>query len=223
MTWIKICGTTNLEDAQTAVEAGADALGFVFYERSPRTIDQIVARNIVAHLPASVDKIGVFVSQSAEAISQIVDKVGLTGVQLHGKRGDGSRVDDLATLRAHGSGLKVIPVCQARDLVEGILLSQDSRRGLYAVLVDSGSGSQVGGTGKTFDWGQARGAIQSLSLIMPVIVAGGLNSDNVGEAMNMFQPYGVDVVSGVEAKPGKKDPAKIRAFVQAVRRAETSI
>jgi len=223
MTWIKICGTTNLEDAQTAIEAGADALGFVFYERSPRTIDQTIAHDIVAHLPANVDKIGVFVDQSADVIAQIADKVGLTGVQLHGKRGDGSRVDELAALRAHASGLKVIPVCQARDLEEGVLLSEDARRGFYAVLVDSGSNSQIGGTGKTFDWGKAREAIQSLSLIMPVIVAGGLNSNNVGEAMNMFQPYGVDVVSGVEANPGKKDPAKVRAFVQAVRRAETSV
>ncbi len=223
MTWIKICGTTNLEDAQTAVEAGTDALGFVFYERSPRTIDQKLARNIVARLPATVEKIGIFVDQSAEAIHQIADEVGLTGVQLHGRHGAGSRVVEMAAPEANRSRLKVISVCQARDLEGGTFLSEDARRGLYAVLVDSGSNAQIGGTGKTFDWGKAREAIQSLSLIMPVIVAGGLNSNNVGEAMNMFQPYGVDVVSGVEAKPGKKDPAKVRAFVQAVRRAETSV
>jgi len=222
MTWIKICGTTNLEDAEAAVEAGANALGFVFYERSLRNIDPAATREIVRRLPATVDKIGVFVDRSVEAIAQVVANVGLTGVQLHSKNVPAGQAGELDAIKAHHPGLKAILACRAQDLEGGICVSEDTRQRIYAMLVDSGSSTQVGGTGKAFDWYKAQGMIQSLSLIMPVIIAGGLNPENVGDAMDLFQPYGVDVVSGVEARPGKQDPAKVRAFVQAVRRAEKS-
>jgi phosphoribosylanthranilate isomerase len=221
MTWIKICGTTNLEDAEAAVEAGANALGFVFYERSARNIKPAVAREIVSHLPKMVERIGVFVDQSIEDMLQIAESVGLTGVQLHSD--SARRIDEAVAMKARTSVLKTILVFQAQDLKESILISENARKTVYAVLVDSGSDIQVGGTGKKFDWNKTQRMIQSLSLLIPVIIAGGLNAENVADAMNLFQPFGVDVVSGVEARPGKKDHAKVRTFVQAVRLAEKSI
>jgi phosphoribosylanthranilate isomerase len=222
MTWIKICGTTNLEDARTAVNAGADALGFVFYDKSPRKIGAAAARDIAAELPPNIEKVGVFVDQSPAHINAVVASVGLTAVQLHGRHSNGY-LDELIALRAEKTSLKLILVRQADELVDNMFTSEDARKIIFALLVDSGSSDSPGGTGKTFDWNKKRGIIQSLSLTIPIMIAGGLNPENVGEAMNLLQPFGVDVASGVEARPGKKDPEKVRAFVQAVRRAEKKI
>ena len=199
-----------------AVDVGADALGFVFYEKSPRNIDPATAREIVKRLPGRTEKVGVFVSESGERISQVADQVGLTAVQFHGGR---QASQDLASLSQ--CGLKLIDVCSAEKLEEtGILIRQEAMKYFFALMFDSGTAAQPGGTGKTFDWERARGMVQAVSMTVPVIVAGGLNPQNVGEAVKLFQPFGVDVVSGVEAKPGKKDPDKVRAFVAAVRAAE---
>jgi phosphoribosylanthranilate isomerase len=219
MTWVKICGMTNLEDALTAVEAGADAVGFVFYEKSPRNISVEAAREIVEKLPEDVEKVGVFVNVESERIREIALKVGLTAVQLHGKRSAESVCKDLTST----SPVDCVGVSKVILMVHGDALKEDLLfliSNMFAILLDSRSNGAAGGTGMTFDWEATRGAVQAMSLIVPVIVAGGLTPANVGEAIGLFQPFGVDVASGVEARPGKKDPEKVRAFVKAVREAD---
>jgi phosphoribosylanthranilate isomerase len=222
VTWVKICGMTNLEDAEVAVEAGADAVGFVFYEQSPRNIDPAAARNIAVNLPQKLEKVGVFVNRSIEEVQQLVEQVGLSAVQFYPGRSSGT-VTELLALKKNRAELKLIVVCPADELSQGgLLISEDLRKALYALMFDSGTGTQPGGTGKRFDWNEARGVLQVMSVTVPVIVAGGLNPTNVAEAISLFQPYGVDVASGVERQPGKKDPEKVRAFVKAVREADQS-
>lgn len=224
MTWVKICGTTNLDDALAAVEAGADAVGFVFYERSPRRVDVETARQIVNELPDRVEKVGVFVDQSAERIREIVEHAGLTAAQLHGEATKASVLGAPGTKKAAIATEKLIFVLPGDKLAdEGMLLLGAAQKEAFAVLLDSGSGALPGGTGKTFDWEKTREAAQGVGFVVPIIVAGGLTPVNVGTAVRLFQPFGVDVASGVEAKPGKKDPEKVRAFVEAVRRAERTI
>lgn len=220
MTWVKICGTTNLEDALLAVEAGADALGFVFYEKSPRNVDVETARTIVAELPERVEKVGVFVDQTAEQVREVVGRVGLSTVQMHGAAARSRIAADTYEVDPFGVS-KLIAVVQGDELLDSSsFISEAGKRKIHAILIDSGSNGTPGGTGKAFDWESVRGMLQGIGLSVPVIVAGGLNSSNVGEVMRMFQPWGVDVASGVESRPGKKDPGKVRAFVQAVRQAE---
>jgi phosphoribosylanthranilate isomerase len=219
MTWIKICGITNLEDALTAVKAGADALGFVFYEKSPRRIDPERVREIIAALPGAIEKVGVFVEESAEQVRETAERTGLTAVQL-------SRMETLVgcmrkTTAPHQ--LKKILSISAEHLADGeFFTAGDFARTLFALMIDSGTPAQPGGTGRRFDWVSARTTMEWLNDICPTIVAGGLSPANVAEALTMFAPWGVDVSSGVEAAPGKKDPDKVRAFVQAVRAAEKS-
>jgi phosphoribosylanthranilate isomerase len=216
MTWVKICGTTNLQDALTAVDAGADAVGFVFYEKSPRNISVEAAREIVQKLPQRVEKVGVFVDLESEQIREVVLRAGLTAVQLHGERSAESVGRDLPSSPNSVGVSKVISVIHGEalkdDLLFGVTISN-----MFAILLDSRSNEAMGGTGTTFDWEATQGAVQHMSLTVPVIVAGGLTPMNVGGAIRMFQPFGVDVASGVEARPGKKDPKKVRAFVSAVR------
>ncbi len=212
MIWVKICGITNLEDALTAVEAGADALGFVFYEKSPRKVDVETAREMVAKLPARVEKVGVFVNQLEDSICAVADKVGLTAVQLHGDDEDPQVTDLLIERRPE---LKVmVAISMLRDRPEGWAMRW--RPDLqFAFLLDSG-----GGTGKTFDWEKGRSATEIIQHLGRVIIAGGLTPANVAEAMRILHPWGVDVASGVEARPGKKDPEKVKAFISAVREAD---
>jgi phosphoribosylanthranilate isomerase len=218
MTWVKICGTTNLEDALVAVEAGADAVGFVFYEKSPRKIDVESAREIVEKLPAGVEKVGVFVDLESERIREIAVKARLTAVQLHGKQSMESLWKDRRTVVECVGVAKLIPMVYGDALKDGgFFVSQRAQDDIFAILLDSRSNGAAGGTGMTFDWDAARDMVQAMSLTVPVIVAGGLTALNVVDAMKMFQPFGVDVASGVEARPGKKDPEKVRAFVRAVR------
>jgi phosphoribosylanthranilate isomerase len=218
MTWVKICGTTNLEDALVAVEAGADAVGFVFYEKSPRNISVEAAREIVEKLPAGVEKVGVFVDLESEQIREIVLAVGLGAVQLHGEKSMNCLWEDLRPSAQSVGASRLIPMMYAETLRDGgFLISQDVRDQIFAILLDSRSDGTPGGTGATFDWESTRDIVQAISLWVPVIVAGGLGPGNVCEAMRLFRPFGVDVVSGVEARPGKKDPEKVRAFVKAVR------
>jgi phosphoribosylanthranilate isomerase len=210
--WIKICGTTNLEDALAAAEAGADAVGFVFAP-SPRRIPPKDAARITPALPAKLEKIGVFVNQQAAIILDTVKKTGLTGVQLQG-----DETPDLAhALKAARPALQVIKTIHMRE--QQIATLDTKEFGIYdALLFDSGTKDSRGGTGKPFDWEAGAFLIRSLAREFRVIVAGGLKSSNVGEAIELFHPAGVDVVSGVEQKLGKKDAAKIRAFVAAARR-----
>jgi len=223
MTWIKICGITNLEDALVAVEAGADALGFVFYEKSPRKAEIEVARSIIRELPEKIEKVGVFVDDDADHVRKVVLETGLTTIQLHGQRVlDNVWNDTRPTVESVGVS-KLIPVIPGDSLKErGVLISERAHENIFALLFDSQSNGDVGGTGTTFDWQGTRGMVQVLSFKLPVIVAGGLTPANVSTAIRLLQPFGVDVSSGTEARPGKKDPAKVRAFVEAVREAKKS-
>ena len=215
MTWVKICGTTNLEDALVAVDAGADAVGFVFYEKSPRCVTVERVREIVKKLPAKVDKVGVFVNEPREQVSAAADEACLTAVQFHG--------DEYRNPEHYSLGGKQFFCLPVIDMLREMHGQSGSFYGIprfpkdAALLLDSGNHEQRGGTGRTFAWGEARGFISVLKKFCPVVIAGGLSSSNVGWAVEYLEPWGVDVVSGVEASPGRKDPEKVRAFVRAVR------
>lgn len=224
MTWVKICGITNLEDAQTAVDAGADAVGFVFYQKSPRRVDVETARQIIAKLPERVEKVGVFIGESEPDIWEMADMSGLTALQLY--FGDGpisrTRVRDLH-LQSPKKIFGVIPAqmfFDDRERFEGFGFFKEPGNSIDGILFDSGNSQVLGGTGKTFDWEQMAPTLTGLNDHLKVIVAGGLNSANVAQAMRILHPWGVDVCSGVEAGRRKKDPDKVRAFISAVREAD---
>ena len=223
MTWIKICGITNLEDALTAVNAGADALGFVFYERSPRKVELDVARAIVADVPPQIEKVGVFFKASPEEIRAVAATAGMTVIQVSV---DVTKIRDQAECASCFEqlttelGIKLIPVLSMQwNRPEGPAMLWNSEA-VYAFLLDSGFGGQPGGTGQPFDWAAGEAATKVIKSLGRVIVAGGLTPSSVAEAMRILKPWGVDVASGVEASPGKKDPDKVRAFIAAVRKAD---
>ena len=221
MTWIKICGITNLEDAQLAIEAGANAIGFVFFDRSPRKVEVETVRAITERVPEAVEKVGVFVDEPIDQIRETVRASSLTAVQIQGRTLVDSVMNGPASTVETLGGTKVIVAASGESLkTGGVLIGQNARERIFALLFDSQANGVVGGTGTAFDWQGTRGMIQVIGLKLPVIVAGGLNPENVTQAIRLLQPFGVDVSSGVEAKPGKKDPERIRAFVQAVRSAE---
>jgi phosphoribosylanthranilate isomerase len=223
MTWIKICGTTNLEDALMAVEAGADALGFVFYEKSPRNVTPEVVREIIATLPEKVAKVGVFVNESVERINDVLKLTNIDTVQLYGHESVCGYIKYALQVNSEIFPPKIISAVQASILADGgIFIADQAKRVLHAILLDSGSTNKAGGTGERFDWEKCSGMVRALGASVPLIVAGGLNPENVGEAIRILNPWGVDVVSGVEARPGKKDPEKVRAFIGAVRQADKS-
>jgi phosphoribosylanthranilate isomerase len=214
MTWVKICGMTNLEDALVAVDAGADAVGFVFYEKSPRCVTVERAREICEKLPVSIERIGVFVNEQEDLIRSFIDQAGITGVQMHGDNED-PRIADLIVAR--WPQMKVLAaVSMNRPNPQGWAMMWNPAS-VGAFLVDSGNSSKQGGTGNTFDWNSAGPVLDDIKRLGKVVAAGGLTPENVEEAAEVLKPWGVDVVSGVEASPGKKDPEKVRAFVRAVR------
>lgn len=214
--WIKICGNTSLEDTRLAIEAGADAVGFVF-ARSPRKVTAAQVAAIVPHLSSSVEKIGVFVDAGIGDIYSTVRSCGLTGVQLHCEAGQSLT----AGLRVRlGSSLKILRVVHfGPDAVaQAEAIAQD--RNVDALLVDSRTPTAVGGTGVAFDWEAARLTLFQNAFEHPHrIAAGGMNPANVAEAIATLRPWGVDVASGVEASPGRKDPMKVLEFVLAARAA----
>ncbi|MFZ0806893.1 MAG: phosphoribosylanthranilate isomerase [Candidatus Sulfotelmatobacter sp.] len=214
MTWVKICGMTNLEDALIAVDAGADAVGFVFYEKSPRCVSVETVREIVERLPAEVEKIGVFVNQVDGTLCDVADRSGLTAVQMHGDNEDPHVADLVIAKRPKLKVLAAVSMSKASPDGWAMLWHPDA---VHAFLADSGDSSKSGGTGKIFDWTSSGPAVQNIKKLGRVVAAGGLTPGNVGEAIAILRPWGVDVVSGVEARPGKKDPDKVRAFVKAVR------
>jgi phosphoribosylanthranilate isomerase len=232
MTWIKICGMTNLEDALAAVDAGADAVGFVFYEKSPRNITVEAARAIVEKLPEGIEKIGVFVSGGIDPLRVLLD-VGLTGTQTYlSGRGSEKAIGAGFPLPKRARFITALPIKvfgdaeqiqktelnsprPAQNLPEGISIPEGL---MDTFLLDSGDLQMPGGTGKSFDWKKAVPIAEAMRRGgMKLVVAGGLTPQNVGEAIEILEPWGVDVASGVEASPGKKDPKKVRAFVKAVR------
>ena len=284
MTWVKICGITNLDDGLAAADAGANALGFNFWPKSPRAVTVEAAQSVIAKLPPKIDKVGVFVNESVDRIQQIVRQAQLTVVQLHG---DEDKEFSLALFKAlhHGNdrptiirscpaqifdkpahesvgwdpvavgliepdeaycGKRVhkIHVAENGDLflethgfrpgvVSGVLLdsstppprdAKSSHRGDPSVPPQQAKtglagdpGWQPGGTGRTFDWESVQPWAGVINSISKLIVAGGLNPENVQEAIHILHPWGVDVSTGVEHAPGKKDHNKVRAFIRAVR------
>jgi phosphoribosylanthranilate isomerase len=217
--WIKICGNTTLADARLAVEAGADAVGFVFAP-SPRQVPVSEVAAIISHLPASVEKIGVFVNASVEEIYSAVRASRLTGVQLHFE----AAAEMPAKLRAKlGATLRILRVvhfgAESAGGLSALLAQYAADPSVDGVLVDSRTAAAVGGTGTTFNWAEARKTVFGDESKLKLIVAGGLTMANVAEAIATLRPWGVDVVSGVEAAPGRKDPFKLREFVARARAA----
>ena len=209
--WIKICGNTSLEDAQLAAEAGADAVGFVFAP-SPRRVTAAQVAVIVQRLSVTLEKIGVFVDASFEEIESTVHSAGLTGVQLHFNAG----AELPARLREHfGSTLRILRVIHfsPESVAEALSIADD--RHIDAVLIDSRTAKAVGGTGTVFDWHAAKPILfqNANGRERRLVAAGGLTPENVTEAISTLHPWGVDVVSGVEAGPGRKDPAKVKEFI----------
>lgn len=198
---IKICGITNIDDAISSVEAGADALGFVFWEKSLRAIRVKEAGDIISKLPPFVSTVGVFVNEDPDRINSIVKDAGLSAVQLHG--------DETPAISTRISA-KVIKVFRIRD-IRDIIGMRDYRVSAY--LLDAFRAGLQGGTGVAFDWNIAVEAKKNGRIIL----SGGLNPGNVKEAVAIVNPYGVDVSSGVEAMPGKKDHNKVREFIRQVR------
>jgi phosphoribosylanthranilate isomerase len=218
MTWVKVCGMTNLEDALVAVDAGADAVGFVFYEKSPRNVTPSAAREIVKNLPERVEKVGVFVDEPVTQADKILRDVGLTTAQAYSATEawwSWYQASDRKLMWA-------IPGESLKGEIAGIHVGKKEKR-ISAIVVDSGSGDRPGGTGERFDWEGTKPVIWLFGTEIPIVIAGGLTPTNVAEAIKTFRPWGVDVASGVEARPGKKDPEKVRAFVRAVRAAERPI
>ncbi len=202
---IKICGITNAQDAEAAVAAGADALGFVFYAQSPRCIEPAVAKRIIAQLPPFILSVGVFVNQDQETIRNIYNECGLAFAQLHG---------DETPAFCESLGRPILRALRLRDRGSLLALAEyKGRIGVRGFVVDAFSAEAYGGTGQTVDWSLAR----EVAKAAPILLAGGLTPGNVQEAVRQVQPYGVDVSSGVEERPGKKDHEKIRAFTRAIR------
>lgn len=215
--WIKICGNTSLADARLAAEAGADALGFVFAP-SPRRITTGEAAQIIAALPETIEKLGVFVDAPAEEILATVAEAQLTGVQLHFD----APPSLTARLRAAlGPEKKILRVLHFDPAIETINEEKIADPSIDALLVDSRTKTAVGGTGQPFDWMAASQTLFRAARAQGtrLVVAGGLTPGNIAEAIQILAPWGIDAVSGVEAAPGKKDPAKLRAFLATARAA----
>lgn len=191
---VKICGITNREDALAAAEAGASALGFNFYPGSPRYVTPEAAAAILAALPAGISKVGVFVNQPPERVTALAGRLGLDVVQLHGTQA-------LAAGVRVWKALPVGPHFTLRQL--------EAWPAAEAFLLDTAQPDQHGGTGRTFDWTVTRGAARKL------ILAGGLDADNVREAIRAARPWGVDACSRLEAAPGRKDYALMTRFIHA--------
>lgn len=193
---IKVCGITRTEDALAAVDAGARALGFVFWPESPRFVDPYRARAIVAAVPAFVTTVGLFVNQPAEYVAGVASLAHLGAVQLHG--------DETV---AYAAAIQ-------RPLIKALTVGDDidSWPARTIVLLDAHDPQKRGGTGRTIDWTAAA----RIAARRPVLLAGGLTPDNVAEAVTRVRPFGIDVSSGVERSPGIKDHARIRALFEAV-------
>lgn len=214
--WIKICANTSLEDARLAAELGADAVGFVFAPSKRRvTAEQVAA--IVPHLPRELEKIGVFGGGGAEEIAAAAAAAGLTGVQLHFD----APAELPAGLRARlGRGARMIRT--VHFAVGGpvpLLAGIEDDVNLDAILVDAKTATETGGTGQTYDWGVAANTLFQNPEARKRIAAGGLTAENIAEAIAILNPWGVDVASGVEAAPGRKDPARLRSFIANARAA----
>jgi phosphoribosylanthranilate isomerase len=194
---VKICGITRLEDAEAAVDAGAGAIGFIFWPRSPRFIDPFRAKQIAARLPAFVTPVGVFVNQPAEYVNSVARLARLGAVQLHG---------DETIQYASAIGAPIIKALKVGDTRVDFWPGHDT------VLLDADDPIRRGGTGQTVDWVAAA----SIAARRKVLLAGGLTPENVADAIARVRPFGIDVSSGVERAPGIKDHQRLRALFEAV-------
>jgi phosphoribosylanthranilate isomerase len=211
---VKICGIARFEDARLAVELGADALGFNFYEKSPRCIAPADAWKILRKIPALVSTVGVFVNWDARSVVTLAKSLHLSAVQIHG-------VESAAVTAACARHVPVIKAFRTdRKFSFAQFRAHNSASSflLDAAISDSSS-KKFGGTGRIADWKIAKRAATKF----PILLAGGLTPENVAEAILTVRPYAVDVASGVESQPGKKDPGKLRAFFAEVARANQQL
>lgn len=204
-TKIKICGITNIEDAYAAIDSGTDALGFIFVPNTPRYVKPQAASLIIGELPPFITTVGVFANEPVETVLQAVQDCGLNAVQLHGSE----TPEYCSEINARGR----VPIIKAFRVKDGQSLSQIPKYKVSAYLLDTYVKGKKGGTGETFNWELAKEA----KTYGRIIVAGGLTPDNVAQAVEHIKPYAVDVSSGVESSPGKKDHARIKAFIENVR------
>jgi phosphoribosylanthranilate isomerase len=204
-TRVKICGITNLADAQNAVEAGTDALGFIFYEKSSRYLAVSAAAKISKQLPPFIMRVGVFVNAPEKLVTRAISECGLGLLQFHG-----DEPPEFCTR----FGLMSMKAFRIRDAES---LKELPKYPTEAWLLDAWSAETLGGTGEKFNWDLA---VEAQKFGKPVFLAGGLTPENVAAAVRRVRPFGVDVSSGVEASPGKKDHEKVKAFINAVSSAE---
>ncbi len=202
----KICGITNSTDALNAASLGVDMLGFVFYRKSKRYVDAIVAKGIINELPSGISTVGVFADAQSSEVRTCAEEAGLDVLQFHGAE----TPEFCAAFRKDYKVIKAFRIKNRSDLKK----INDYDVDYY--LLDTYSPDAIGGTGEAFDWM----VLTDFELLKPVMLSGGLNAANVGAAIGQVVPYGVDVSSGVESKPGKKEPALMARFVEAVRRAQ---
>jgi phosphoribosylanthranilate isomerase len=200
-TRVKICGITRLEDALFAIEQGADALGFVFYEKSPRYISPADAANICNQLPVFVEKVGLFVNENVTAVKATIKQVGLTLLQFHGDE------DEVYCTSFAISYMKAIRVKSQQDIADAF----DQYQSSSSILLDTYIDGVQGGTGQLFNWD-----VIPADKAPQIILAGGLTAGNVKDAIVQLKPYAVDISGGVEAAPGVKSFEKIKSFIQAV-------
>jgi phosphoribosylanthranilate isomerase len=224
--WIKICANTNLDDALLAAEMGADAVGFVFAP-SKRQVTAAQVASIMPHLPHTLERVGVFHTQDANEIAGMAQQAGLTAIQLHGgsnpalaeelqRRFEG-RISLIQTIHwqvdTDGSSAATVSRQLAQLNADGVI---------DRVLIDSKVGQATGGTGITFNWSEARSVLTQSAGRLKLIVAGGLRPENVAEAIHGLNPWGVDVASGVEATPGRKDPERLASFIRNARESKAA-
>jgi phosphoribosylanthranilate isomerase len=205
MMLIKICGITNLEDAQMAVDAGADVLGFNFYRPSSRYIEPLAAREIIKQLPRGMLTAGVFVNEPLEMVQQVANKTGVSVLQLHGD-------ESPEYCRALRDELVIKVLTVGPDFVPERALEYS----VSSIMLDAHDKNLRGGTGQTIDWSIAR---RTREFFFRVFLAGGLSPENVAQAISEVIPFGVDACSALETAPGKKDPERVRAFIAAARAA----
>ncbi|HJP94330.1 MAG TPA: phosphoribosylanthranilate isomerase [Pyrinomonadaceae bacterium] len=201
MTLIKICGITNIDDANAAIDAGADVLGFNFYRPSPRYITPQNAREIIEQLPTSVLTIGVFVNEEPESLKRIVSESGIKALQLHGDESP----EYCRELAADHFVIKTLAVSQSfdREMVHAYEVA--------AIMLDTRDNNLRGGTGRVFDWSIAQ---QVNQFVPKLFLAGGLSPENIAEAIAVVRPYAVDACSALEDSPGKKNPERMRRFIK---------